>query len=111
MRANAVVNNCAQLTIEKLDWNRPQLEDKFDMIVGSEVTFRKEDIPTLLKLFKTSLHSTGEIILTAELRQTNNDVFEKLNPFFHIRTYKKTLRSNEEQIPILLFRMTFRSPG
>jgi len=108
-RANAVVNNCPQIAVVKLDWHQPQLEGKFDVIVGSEVTFRKEDIPALLELFQTYLNSTGEIILAGEMRQTSNIFFEQMNPFFHIKTYKKILRSDEEQIPVLLFRMTNKS--
>ena len=108
-RANAVVNNCPQMAVVKLDWHQPQLEGKFDFIVGSEITFRKEDIPALLKIFQTYLNSNGEIILAGEMRQTSNIFFEQMNPFFRIKTYKKVLRSDEEQIPALLFRMTYKS--
>ena len=82
---------------------------QFDVIVGSEVMFRKEDVTALLKFFQTYLNPTGEIILVAEMRQTNNNLFEQMIPFFRIMTYKKTLRTNEKQIPTLLFRMTYRS--
>jgi len=108
-RANAAVNNCPEIAIANLDWNQPQLRGKFDVIVGSEITFRKEDVPALLKLFQTYLNASGEIILTGEMRRTSNTFFEQMSPFFHIKTYKKVLRSDEEQIPALLFRMTPKS--
>jgi predicted nicotinamide N-methyase len=104
-RANALVNGCADLSIQKLDWNRPQLRDRFDYIVASEISYRKEDLQPLLGLFKKYLKPGGEVILAGEMRRLSKDFYKELETLFDIRVQKKILRSGSEKINIFLFRM------
>ena len=105
-RANAVLNGCQQLPIRALDWHRPQLQDQFDYIVGSEVTYKQEDLGPLLNLFKAGLKPGGEIVLAGEMRKVSREFYQALETVFRIRVQKKILRSVNEQINIFLFRMT-----
>jgi len=107
-RANAIVNKCPRLPIIDLDWIRPQLPGRFDYIVASEVTYKREDCQPLLRLFKSCLKSDGEVILAGEMRKSSMDFYRELETGFNIRVQKKTLRSENEEVNIYLFRMTLR---
>ena len=110
-RANALINDCHHVPILELDWHRPQLQGQFDYIVGSEVAYRQEDLPTLRTLFKTYLLTGGEIILTGEMRKTSTAFYQELESMFRITVQKKILRSANEEIKIFLFRMVRTGSG
>jgi predicted nicotinamide N-methyase len=105
-RANALVNGCPQLPIRQLDWNRPQLKGRVDYIVASEVTYKKDDLPPLLSLFKHCLSPDGEVLLAGEMRRVSKEFYQQLETDFKIRVQKKILRSSDEKIAIFLLRMT-----
>lgn len=105
-RANAVINGCPQLPIRELDWNRPQLAGTFDYIVASEVTYKKEDVATLLKLFKSYLKPEGAVYLAGEMRRVSRDFYQQLEAVFDIRVQKKILRFAGEETAVFLFQMT-----
>ena len=105
-RANAFINGCPQLPIMELDWNRPHLPYLFDYIVASEVTYKKEDLQPLVRLFKSCLKPDGEVILAGEMRRVSKDFYQFMETEFDIRVLKKILRSATEQIAVFLFRMT-----
>lgn len=107
-RANALINQCPQLNIQELDWNRPRLSGQFDYIVASEVSYREKDIQPLQMLFKNSLKTGGEVILAGEMRKLSKDFYKALETMFNVRVLKKTLRSASEEINIFLFRMTLK---
>ncbi len=107
-RANALINGCPRLPIVDLDWNCPQSPGRFDYIVASEVTYRKEDCQPLVKLLKTCLKPAGEVILAGEMRKSSMDFYKELENRFNIRVQKKILRSDNEEVNIYLFRMTLK---
>jgi len=107
-RANALINECPQLPIVDLDWNRPQSRGRFDYIVASEVTYKKEDCQPLVKLLKACLKPDGEVILAGEMRKSSMDFYKELENRFNIRVQKKILRSDNDEINIYLFRMTLK---
>jgi predicted nicotinamide N-methyase len=107
-RANALINECSRLPIVDLDWNRPQSPDRFDYIVASEVTYKKEDCQPLVEHLKACLKPDGEVILAGEMRKTSMDFYKELETGFNIRVQKKILRSDNEKVNIYLFRMTLK---
>jgi len=107
-RANALINECPQLKIQQLDWNHPRLVGQFDYIVASEVSYRAQDIQPLLMLFKNSLKTGGEVILTGEMRKLSKNFYQALETLFDIRVHKKILRSDSEEINIFLFRLRLK---
>lgn len=107
-RANAHLNNCASLPILKLDWHDPQIVGKFDMIVASEVTYKRKDLIPLIQLFKSYLQPGGEIILASEMRKTGKDFYNFLKKDFDIRIEKKSLRSDAGATRVVLFKMQFQ---
>ena len=107
--ANAHLNNCADLPIRKLDWHHPQLKGKFDMIVASEVVYKRADFSALIHLFKSYLGPRGQIILASEMRKSGKDLFDLLKTDFDIDVEKKSLRSDTGATRIMLFKMRFRN--
>jgi predicted nicotinamide N-methyase len=107
-RANALINGCPNLKILALDWNRPRLQNQFDYIVASEISYRKEDLQPLLGLFKNYLKPGGEVILAGEMRGLSKEFYRSLETVFQIRVQKKILRSGSETTNIFLFRMALK---
>lgn len=109
--ANAVINGCPRLPIRRLDWNRPGLAEAFDYIVASEVTYKKEHVAALLKLFRTYLKPDGMVYLAGEMRRVSRDFYQHLESAFDIRVQKKILRSGGEETAVFLFQMTAKASG
>ena len=107
-RANAIINKCPQLPIIDLDWIHPQLPGRFDYIVASEVTYKREDCQPMLKLLKACLKADGEVILAGEMRKSSMDFYRALETAFNIGVQKKTLRSDNDKVNIYLFRLTLK---
>lgn len=105
-RANARLNGCPQLEVEKLDWHDPDLSGTFDRIVGSEVVYRETDFQPLLDLFNTCLKPSGDIILSSGMRKTDMVFLDRMQQYFYIKVQKKTLRSANTATDVLLCKMT-----
>lgn len=104
-RSSAALNHCRGFKTMTLDWNRPAAAGRFDCILGSEVAYRPADIPVLLKFFQTALAPMGEIVLAGEVRRTTEAFFKQMARHYDIRAQRKVLRSGEEAITVVLFRM------
>ena len=85
------------------------INDTVDVIVASEVIYKKEDFQPLLHLFDRCLRPGGEVLLAGEMRRVSKDVYQHLDTGFNIRIQKKILRSSDEEIAIFLTRMTRKS--
>ncbi|MEJ2283670.1 MAG: methyltransferase [Desulfobacterales bacterium] len=107
-RANAVINECPRLNILELDWNSPRPAGRFDYIVASEISYREEDIQPIMTLLKSSLKPDGEVLLAGEMRKLSKAYFKALETIFDIQALKKTLRSENQEIMIVMFRMTLK---
>lgn len=109
-RANAARNLPAtsSIKISRLDWNHPTLDRAFDLIVGSEVVYSERDYDPLFGLFKTLLKPGGEIILAEGFRESSFNFFKEMGRFFELKAQKKTIRTPEKEIPLILCSMKFK---
>ncbi len=107
-RANALINKRPTLVIRELDWYKPDLQDVFDYIVGSEVLYKEESLQPLLKLFKKLLKPAGEVILVGEIRKHDRAFYRAMEPFFDLKIQRKVLRTVNEKTRIYLTKMTFK---
>lgn len=107
-RANAHCNNCLDLPIIPLDWQRPRLKARYDFIVGSEIAYKKAYLDPLLQLFKSHLKPDGEIILAWEIRKSSQNLFDFFHSVFDIMVVKKTLRSKTTINRIMLMKLHFK---
>ncbi len=108
-QANAHLNNCAQLPVVSLDWNRPNLTGSFDTILASEVLYSPQNFAPLLNIFQSYLTPSGEIILASEMRKTSGEFYKLFQSKFDIAVYKKMLRSESEETLVTLFIMRPKS--
>jgi predicted nicotinamide N-methyase len=107
-RANAELNGCSSARIVSLDWNKPELNGRFDVIVGSEVIYHERDFDPLQAMFRKLLAPGGEVILCAEMRRTNMAFWGLMQEDYSIKARKKTLRSEGRSISVLLCNMSPR---
>ncbi|MEW6670350.1 MAG: methyltransferase [Thermodesulfobacteriota bacterium] len=105
IRANSLINQCATVEIAELDWNSPGLEGGFDYIVGSEVVYNEKDFDPLRNLFHRLLRPGGEMLLCSEVRKVTLDFYRQLQPLFKMSAQKKRIRSQDQEIPVILCRI------
>ena len=84
-RANALANGFPEMAIERLDWNAPQLENRFDYIVGSEIVYQSEAIDCLEALFDRYLNPAGTIILAEGMRRTGVDFWQRMRHRYAVK--------------------------
>ena len=107
-RANALANGCPEVAIERMDWNVPQLESRFDYIVGSETVYKTEVIDSLDALFDRYLNPGGTIIVAEGVRRTGVDFWERMRHRYDVQARRQTLRSDHGSHHMVLFRMQRR---
>ena len=110
-RANVRVNHTTESLepgIVELDWTKPALEGRFDMILGSEVVYKEEYFEPLLGLFRRYLKPEGEIILAEGLRKTSMEFFERMSDICEVKARKRILRSKGEEKRVILASMRFK---
>ena len=104
--ANAEINHCPAVKICRLDWHRPDLEDRFDTIIGSEVMFHERDCNPLLDLFRIYLKPNGRVILASGVRQSVLDILRRMHRFFDIQISKYSIRCKDTSMPAVLCHMS-----
>ncbi len=108
-KANAHINDCSNLEIMRLDWNKPELKETFDRIIGCEIVYKEESFYPILKLFQTYLKEDGEILHVERLRKSSVEFFRQMNELFNITTKKKIMRNDSDEIRVMMCKMTFKT--
>jgi len=106
LQANAHINDCQSLTIQQLDWHNPNINERFDIIVGSELIYKESDFEPLIALFQKYLSPGGEILLANEPRKSYEPFLDILKQWYHIEIWRKLLRATDETKTILMTRLT-----
>jgi len=107
-RANAHINGLRQLAVQRLDWNRPELDRKFDLLVGSEVIYKKQDFEPLLRLFQYALQPDGEIILASEARGIVADFLHHIESDYHVRFKETVSQGPDGEVRVILIKLSPR---
>ena len=104
-RASAGLNRAAPLRLVAHDWRRPGEIGRFDLLIGSEVVYREDDVLPLMNVFDACLAPGGQIVLAGEIRRTTGIFLKTLSETYDIGVQRKRLRSEDETIEIALFRL------
>ena len=104
--ANAEINHCPEVKICRLDWHRPDLEDRFDTIIGSEVMFHERDCNPLLDLFRIYLKPNGRVIISSAVRRSVLDILRRLHQFFDVQINKYSIRCEDTSMQAILCHMS-----
>ena len=107
-KANAQINNCSNIGIKELDWNKPELEGTFDRIIGCEVIYKEQSFYPILRLFRTCLKEDGAILLAEKPRRSSIEFFRQMSERFNVRAQKKIIRNGSDEIRVMMCRMTFK---
>lgn len=108
LHANAQLNGCDSTQVLYLDWFDPQLQGKFDLIIGSEIVYQESAVDALESLFHNYLNPKGKVVLAERVRSTGAVFFEKMAADFDISAKKHTLRSRTKTETVLLFELRFK---
>lgn len=103
IRLSAKENNL-DIETKLLDWKNPDLSEKFELIIGSEIVFRKSLFEPLIELFKNYLADGGEIIIShpAERKRTLIPFLYSAQKDFQVLTSIRKLKTEEETVEIIL---------
>jgi predicted nicotinamide N-methyase len=69
LRMNAEHNGLHNVSVKKLDWNKPDLSGKYDVICGSELVYNERCIKPIINLFQKYLRPDGVIYLAHDLER------------------------------------------
>ncbi|MCS7149340.1 MAG: protein N-lysine methyltransferase family protein [Caldimicrobium sp.] len=91
----------------KLNWLEPSLNQRFDLIVGAEVIYKRSFYDPLIHLFQRGLKDSGEVILAHSIDRKRILVpfLHRAESFFHIMTSIRRLKGPEETSEIVLNRL------
>ncbi|NNF97753.1 MAG: methyltransferase [Desulfobacteraceae bacterium] len=107
--ANAELNNSENITIAALDWNNPAVDGEFDVIIGSEITFNKNNFNNIYKLLRRYLKSDGRAILAEGMRASGLEFYKTMSAHFDIKARKTIMRSADQEIPNVLMQMNWKN--
>ncbi len=63
-RYNAQINKCNSIEIRYLDWYNPDIEDRFDLVVGSDIVYFEKSFKPLLSVIKKYVKPEGKVLLS-----------------------------------------------
>jgi predicted nicotinamide N-methyase len=67
-RYNAELNGCTSLELEYLDWYQPELEENFDLVIGSDIVYFEKSFNPLMEVMRKYGAGGGEIIFSDQGR-------------------------------------------
>jgi predicted nicotinamide N-methyase len=106
IKANIAENRRDHAKVRRLDWYQPDLEGRFDLIIGSDLVYREAAVDALGALFDRYLSPRGRVLLAESVRATGAVFFDRMARRFDIQTHKHTLRSNGDSQTVVVFDMT-----
>jgi 2-polyprenyl-3-methyl-5-hydroxy-6-metoxy-1,4-benzoquinol methylase len=107
LRLNTQYNRLDHAEVRKLDWERPDLTDSFDIICGAEVIYRESVIPSITALLRSHLNPGGRIYLAHDRQRRNVETFiSNLPPDMQAETIGKTFRGPDTARRIVIHILT-----
>jgi predicted nicotinamide N-methyase len=107
-KANALLNDCRDVSIRALDWRWPEQGTRYDLIVGAEVVYDRESYDILIHFLRRMLSPQGVVYLAKNESRETTAFFHRLSPHFEFKKSVRTIRSGNgsEQIGIYAIRFT-----
>lgn len=107
-RVNAAANGLEHLSIRSLDWNRPDTEEKWDVIFGSDVVYVESGFDLLVDFLRRHLKQDGTIYLALSGFIRGDRFFQVMSRYFEMKKKTITMRSEEEQYRVQLYIVRFK---
>jgi predicted nicotinamide N-methyase len=94
-----------------LDWLKPPADlPQYDTIIGAEILFRENFFEPLITIFRQHLKPGGLIYLAHDVRRKSLPKFLiAAEKYFEVAVSKRTLRTEDKELTIIVNRLTSRS--
>jgi predicted nicotinamide N-methyase len=90
-----------KIIVASLDWREPNLGDKYDLIVGSDLLYEKRNHKPILKLINEYINDNGEAVLTDPNRSTLNSFLKSAEENnFYVQALRSSVEFNEKNFDI-----------
>lgn len=89
---NWILNFMEEPAILKLDWRNPQISQKFDLLLASDVAYEEKQFYPLVQAFDQLLEPMGEVILS----EPNRKIAEKF--FVMLKQFGFAWKKNDQEI-------------
>ncbi len=110
LRLNVESNQLRNVFLKKLDWNKPDLTGKYDIICGSELIYNETSIEPIINLFRKYLKSDGIAFLAHDLQRKCLVQFIGMVPGrFEMQHVVKTMKGNDEVHKVVIHRLHLKS--
>ncbi|QER41205.1 methyltransferase domain-containing protein [Thermodesulfobacterium sp. TA1] len=102
--------NGLSLKTQVLDWTSPNLQGKFELIVGAEIVFRKSLFDPLLEIFKNFLTDQGEVLLahSGDRKRVLVPFLYKAQEHFEVLTSIRKIKGEDGTQEIILNKLLFK---
>ena len=95
-----------------MDWRNPTIDEKFELIIASDVVYEKRFFDALIKVFHHNLKPNGQIILSEPNRTIAVDFFKKLSrEGFCFKSYPTEIDRNDQTYHIKVYVIERNKPG
>ena len=109
LQMNAERNGLSSVQISKLDWNQPDLTEKYDVICGSELIYKETSIQPLIRFFREWLRPGGTVYLAHDIRRMCMMKFIGMVPGrYEIENVVKTLRGDGDVFRVIVHALHLR---
>jgi predicted nicotinamide N-methyase len=107
-RVNAAANGLENLPVRSLDWNHPNIDEKWDVIFGADVVYAESGFEMLVDFLRAHLKQDGTIYLALSGFIRGTQFFQAMSRYFAMKKKTMTMRSDEEQFQIQLYIIRFK---
>ena len=103
LRMNVEQNGLTNVSVRKLDWNNPDLTERYDIICGSELVYNETSIGPIINLFRKYLQPEGTVFLSHDFRRMCMIKFIGMVPGrFEIENIAKTSRGDDKLHKVII---------
>lgn len=106
LQMNVRQNGLNTVSVSRLDWNNPDLTQKYDIICGSELIYKESSIGPVMNLFQKYLLPRGMVFIAHERSRMCMIKFIGMVPGrFEITNTSKTLRGQDKLYKVMIHQL------
>ncbi|MCJ7773467.1 MAG: protein N-lysine methyltransferase family protein [Desulfobacterales bacterium] len=109
LKKNVAHNKLKNVRVRKLDWFHPHIEEKYNIICGSELIYKEEVINPLISLLQKVLEPDGTAFIAHDInRKSMTPFLKKAESIFQIKSSLKTLKTDNDLYKIAIHTIRFK---
>lgn len=106
LKKNAARNNLDSVTVQKRDWNTMASADRYDIVCGAEMVYRKTDINAVFKAIEASVKPDGVVFLAHNIKRISMvDFLAQAGKRFDIDHTGKSITTDNEKKQFVIHTM------